>query len=61
MQRALRALPDRQRVAVALHYLADLSVADVAAAMGISEGAVKTHLHRARSQLAVSLEGLRGR
>ncbi len=49
--RLLRGLPERQRVAMALHYVADLSVAQVAAAMGVSEGSVKQHLHRARKNL----------
>ncbi len=53
---ALASLPIRQRTAVALRFLADLSVADVALAMGISEGAVKSHVHRARLQLASHLE-----
>lgn len=58
---ALRRLPRQQRLAVALHYVADLSVADVAAAMAVSEGTVKTHLHRARAELAVTLAVLRDR
>ncbi len=49
---ALATLPDRQRTAVALHYVADLSVRDVAHAMGISEGAVKFNLHQGRVRLA---------
>jgi RNA polymerase sigma-70 factor (ECF subfamily) len=53
--RAVRALPDGQRAAVALHYLEDMSVADVAAALGISEGTVKTQLSRARQTLARTL------
>ncbi len=48
---ALAALPDRQRTAVALHYVADMSVRDVAEAMGISEGAVKFNLHQGRERL----------
>ena len=49
---ALAALPERQRMAVALHYVADMSVRDVADAMGISEGAVKFNLHQGRARLA---------
>ncbi len=48
----VRGLPDQQRRAVVLHYVGDLSVADVADAMECSEGSVKTHLSRARAQLA---------
>ncbi len=43
---ALRALPRRQREAIALRYLADLGEAEVALALGVSAGTVKTHLHR---------------
>lgn len=48
---ALLALSPRQRAAVALFYFEDLPVAEVAAALGTSNGAVKTHLSRARSAL----------
>jgi RNA polymerase sigma-70 factor (ECF subfamily) len=48
---ALETLPQQQRLAVTLFYLDDLSVRDVAAAMSISEGAVKYHLHEGRSRL----------
>ncbi len=54
--RALAALPARQREAVTLRFLADLSVTQTAAAMRTSPGAVKTHtsraLHRLRDVLA---------
>jgi RNA polymerase sigma-70 factor (ECF subfamily) len=53
---AVRALPDRQRRAVVLHYVGDLSVADVAAAMRCGEGTVKTHLARAREALRPRME-----
>jgi RNA polymerase sigma factor (sigma-70 family) len=43
---ALRRLPARQREAISLRYLCDLSEADVAHALGVSPGAVKSHLHR---------------
>lgn len=48
---ALRALPARQRTVIALRYLADLSEEQVAATLGISAGAVKTHAHRALRRL----------
>jgi RNA polymerase sigma-70 factor (ECF subfamily) len=53
-------LPLRQRQAVILHYYLDQSVQDCAAAMGISEGTVKTSLHRARAALEVALENESG-
>jgi RNA polymerase sigma-70 factor (ECF subfamily) len=52
---ALRALPQRQREAVVLHYLEDLRVEDCAAAMGVSAGSVKQHLTRGRTALAAAL------
>jgi RNA polymerase sigma-70 factor (ECF subfamily) len=48
----VRDLPDQQRRAVALHYVGDLSVTDVAEVMECTEGTVKTHLSRARANLA---------
>ena len=52
---AVRALPRRQREVVALRYLADLSEAEVAGAMRISEGSVKQHLHRGLHSLRAIL------
>lgn len=54
--RALRALPVKQREAAVLFYVADLPLHAVADAMGISDGAVKSHLARARDALRVNLE-----
>lgn len=48
---AIRSLPARQREITALHYLLDMSVADIAASLRISDGTVKTQLHRARGAL----------
>lgn len=53
--RALAALPERQREAVVLRYWLDLREAEVALAMGISAGAVKTHTSRAMAALARAL------
>jgi DNA-directed RNA polymerase specialized sigma24 family protein len=44
---------------VALHYLADLPVAEVARLMGCRAGTVKAHLAHAREVLRVQLEGAR--
>ncbi len=49
---ALRQLPRSQREAVVLHYLADLTVEEVAAGLGVALGTVKSRLHRARVRLA---------
>jgi RNA polymerase sigma-70 factor (sigma-E family) len=54
---ALRSLPARQREALVLRYYADLSEAQIATAMGISRGAVKSHTARAMSALRGVLEG----
>jgi RNA polymerase sigma-70 factor (sigma-E family) len=53
---ALRGLPDRQREAIVLRYYADLSEAEIAAAMGISRGAVKSHTSRGMTALRAALE-----
>jgi RNA polymerase sigma-70 factor (ECF subfamily) len=52
---AIGRLPERQRVAIVLRYLADLPVADVAAAMGCAVGTVKSTLHAARAALGIDL------
>jgi len=56
---AIAALPPGQRDAVALFYLADLSHLQIAARLGISVGAVKTRLHKARASLQTRLADLR--
>jgi RNA polymerase sigma-70 factor, ECF subfamily len=53
---ALKHLPARQRQAVILFYLADHPISVVADLMGVSDGAVKSHLSRARESLRISLE-----
>ena len=53
---ALRNLPERQREAIVLRYYADLSEAEIAATMGISRGAVKSHTARGMSALRAALE-----
>jgi RNA polymerase sigma-70 factor (ECF subfamily) len=49
-------LPRQQRIAVALYYVDELSVREIADAMGLSEGAVKYHLHAGRAALRERLE-----
>ena len=56
MIKALRNLPERQREAIVLRYYADLSEADIAATMGISRGAVKSHTARGMAALRAALE-----
>ena len=53
---AVRDLPRRQREVVALHYLEDRSVADVAEILGVAESTVKNSLAQGRKNLTQSLE-----
>ncbi len=55
VERALAALPRRQREATVLRYYVGLDVAEVAAALGVTEGTAKTTLFRARQALAAAL------
>ncbi len=50
-------LPPRQRAAIVLRYLGDLTVPEVARALGCAEGTVKSALHDALRNLRVELEG----
>ena len=49
---AVAALPTQQREVVALFYFSDLSIAQIANAMNIAEGTVKSQLHAARASVA---------
>jgi len=51
----IRKLPARQREAFLMRYWEDMDVAETAAAMGCSEGSVKTHCSRATHALAAAL------
>ena len=51
----VRALPRRQAEVVALHYLDDMAVADIASVLGIAESSVKNSLAQARKRLASDL------
>ena len=54
--RALLSLPARQREALALTYYGNLSEAQVASAMGVSQGAVERHMASAIAALRVVVE-----
>jgi RNA polymerase sigma-70 factor (sigma-E family) len=55
---ALRQLPARQREVIVLRYWSDLPEAEVAAALGISVGAVKSSASRGRDAIAALLGGM---
>jgi RNA polymerase sigma-70 factor (ECF subfamily) len=51
----VRRLPDRQRAVVVLHYFDDMSVEQIAAAMDVAEGTIKSLLFKARQRLSADL------
>jgi RNA polymerase sigma-70 factor (ECF subfamily) len=53
---AVRSLPRRQAQVIALYYLEDLPVDEVADILDVSPGTVKRHLHRGRMSLARRLD-----
>ncbi|MFW2514005.1 RNA polymerase sigma factor [Demequina sp. SO4-13] len=55
VREALDRLPERQRLAVTLHYFEGLTVDQVASALDVSSGTIKTQLSRGRAALARSL------
>ena len=56
IERAVQSLPRRQRQVITLHYLVDLSVADIAAILRTSESAVKSNLRDGRKALHTLME-----
>ncbi|NIP79323.1 MAG: sigma-70 family RNA polymerase sigma factor [Gemmatimonadetes bacterium] len=56
LERALASLPDRARTALVLHAIEGYRYEEVAGRMGITVGAVKSHIHRARALLLERLE-----
>jgi RNA polymerase sigma-70 factor (ECF subfamily) len=55
LERAVAALPDGERAAIAACYYADLTHEEAAAALGIPLGTVKTHILRAKARLRARL------
>ena len=56
IEEEIKSLPARQRQAFLMRYWEDIDVAETAAAMGCSQGSVKTHCSRATHTLAVALK-----
>lgn len=56
LRAAVADLPEKMRLAVCLHHLSGLPVDDVAEALGVSPGTVKSNLHDARTKLRAALE-----
>jgi RNA polymerase sigma-70 factor (ECF subfamily) len=56
IEEEIRSLPARQREAFLLRYWEEMDIAETAAAMGCSEGSVKTHCSRATHSLAAALK-----
>ena len=51
MDLLLAELPRQQRLCIALFYVEQLTIAEIAETLDLSEGAVKFHLHRGRERL----------
>ncbi|WP_235509526.1 RNA polymerase sigma factor [Terrabacter sp. Soil811] len=56
VRRALRLIPQVQREAIELVVWSHCSIAEAAGALGVSEGTVKSRLHRARQSLSTVIE-----
>lgn len=56
IEKELERLPARQREAFIMRYWLDMDIAETAAAMGCTEGSVKTHCSRATHALAAALK-----
>lgn len=56
IEKEIEKLPPRQREAFLMRYWEDMDTAETAAAMGCSEGSVKTHCSRATHTLAAALK-----
>jgi RNA polymerase sigma factor (sigma-70 family) len=55
LRAGLGSLPRRVRAAIVLHYLADYSIRDTAAALGVSENTIKTQVKKGLASLREEL------
>ncbi len=53
---AVARLPGNQRAAIALHYLEDRSIDEIATILDIAPATARVHLHRGRQALATDLD-----
>lgn len=60
LERALRRLPDHQRVPLVLFHFEEMSYDEIASVLGVSLGKVKTDIHRGRESLKKELAVLDG-
>jgi RNA polymerase sigma-70 factor (ECF subfamily) len=55
LERALRGLPDHQRVPLVLFHFEDMTYQEIASTLGVSLGKIKTDIHRGRESLKKEL------
>jgi RNA polymerase sigma factor (sigma-70 family) len=60
LRRAIERLPQRMRAAVVLRYYEDLSEAEIAEALGVSLGTVKSTVSRAVAKLGIDADLIQG-
>ena len=51
LNHAVSLLPDKYRTVIILKYFDEMTIREIAFAMGIPEGSVKAYLHRAKEEL----------
>ena len=58
IEEILRTLPDEQRMVIGMFYYENLSVAEIAETLGISEGTVKSRLNYGKKKIKAGVEAL---
>lgn len=59
MREALTKLPDEQRAMLSLHYLDGMGIVEIARALDVPEGTVKSRLYHARNRLRQAMERIK--